>query len=72
MVGFRAASKGLQKNKEKAPESNNTDKNIVEDSKCFALVEDSAVEEENTELDAGVCELFDYQSGKIDLLRSPS
>ena len=69
MVGISAASKGLQKNKEKAPEGDDTNKNIVKDSKRFALVENSAVEEENTKLNAGVCELFNDQSGIIELLR---
>ena len=69
MVGISAASKGLQKNKEKAPECDDTNKNIIKNSKCFALIEDSAVKEENTELDAGVCELFDDQSGIVELLR---
>ena len=58
VVGFCAASKGLQKNKEKAPQGDDTDKNVIKDSKRFALIKDSAIEEENTELDAGVCELF--------------
>ena len=72
MVGISAASKGLQKHKEKAPEGDDTNKNVIKDSKHFALIEDSAVEEENTKLDAGVCELFDDQSGIIELLRLSS
>lgn len=59
VVRISAASKSLQKYKEKAPEGNDTNKNIIKDSKRLALIEDSAVEEENTKLDAGVGELFD-------------
>lgn len=36
------------------------------------VIEDSAVEEEDTELDAAVCEFFNYQGGVIELLRSLS
>ena len=59
VVGISAASEGLQKNKEKAPEGDDADKNVIKDSKRFAMIKDSAVEEENTKLDAGVRELFD-------------
>ena len=34
------------------------------------LVEDSAVKEENTEFDAAVCELLNYQGGVVELLGS--
>ena len=68
VVGISTASKGLQKYKEKAPEGDDTNKNIVKDSKRLALIEDSAVKEENTKLDAGVGELFDNQNGIIELL----
>ena len=69
VVGISAASKGLQKNEEKAPEDDDADKNVIKDSKRFALIKDSAVEEENTKLDAGVRKLLDDQSGIIELLR---
>ena len=72
MVGISAAGKSLYKYEEKAPQGDDTDKNVIKDSKSFTLIEYSAVKEENTELDAGVCELFDDQSGIIELSRLSS
>lgn len=66
-MGVSAACEGLHKHEDKAPKSDDDDENIVEDAERFMVIEDSAVEEEDTELDAAVCEFFNYQGGVIEL-----
>lgn len=68
-MGVSAACEGLHKYEDKAPKSDDDDENIVDDAERFMVIEDSAVEEEDTELDAAVCEFFNYQDGVIELLR---
>ncbi|KAF6228445.1 hypothetical protein HO133_008175 [Letharia lupina] len=52
VMGVSAACEGLHKHEDKAPKSDDDDENIVEDAERFMVIEDSAVEEEDTELDA--------------------
>ena len=52
--GIRPALKRLGKHENEAPESDGDNENIVEVSKGFVRVEDTAVEEEDTKLDAAV------------------
>ena len=64
-----AACESLQKQENKATKCKDDDENVVEDSKGFILVEDSPVEEEDTEFDAAVGEFLDYKDGIIQLSR---
>lgn len=70
MIRVGAACEGFQKHENKAPESDADDEDIVESAKRFTLIEDPAIEEEDTEFDAAVSELLNHESGVVDLSRS--
>ena len=60
MAGIRAAFKRLSEQENETPESDDDNENIAELSKDFVMVEDTAVKEENTKLDAAVCKFLNY------------
>ena len=59
-MGVGAAGEGLQEHENDAPKDDCDDEDVVEDPEGLAVVEDSAVEEEDAEFDAAVCEFFDH------------
>lgn len=67
VAGIRAAFKRLSEQENETPESDGDNENIVEVSKDFVMVEDTAVKEEDTKLDAAVCKFFNYQNRTINL-----
>ena len=64
---IRAACKGISKHENKTPESDDDDQNIVELSEDLVMIEDTAVEEEDTKLDKAVCKLLNYENRIINL-----
>ena len=64
-----AAGEGFHEHKDETPDGDGDDENVVDDPKFLAMVEDSAVEEEDAEFDAAVCELFNDQNGEVELLK---
>ena len=58
-MGVGAASEGLHEHEDDTPKDNGDDENVVEDPERVAVVEDSAVKEEDAKFDAAVCEFFD-------------
>ena len=67
VAGIRTACKRIGEHENETPESDGDNENIVEVSKGFVVEEDAAVEEEDTKLDAAVCEFFNYQNRTINL-----
>ena len=59
-MGIGAAGEGLQEHEYDTPKGDCDDEDVVEDPERFAVVEDSAVEEEDAEFDTAVCELLDH------------
>ena len=67
MAGVRTACKSIGKHENETPESDGDNENVVEGSKGFVNVENTAVEEEDTKFDAAVCKLFNYQNRTVRL-----
>ena len=59
-MGVGTAGEGLHEHENDTPEGDYDDKNVIEDPKRVAMVEDSAIKEEDAEFDATVCEFFDH------------
>ena len=68
-MGVGAAGEGLHEHEDETPKGDCDDEDVVENPERFAVVEDSAVKEEDAEFDAAVCAFFDYQNGVVELLR---
>ena len=64
---IRTAFKRLSKHKNETPKSDGDNKNVVELSKDFVMIEDTTVKEENTKLDAAICKLFNYQNRTVNV-----
>ena len=67
MMGIRAASERLHEHEDETPQSDGDNEDVVEEAEHVMMVEDAAVEEEDTEFDAAVCEFFDYQCRPVKL-----
>ena len=67
VAGIRAALKRLSEQENETPESDDDNENIAELSKDFVMVEDTAVKEEDTKLDAAVRKFLNYQNRTINL-----
>ena len=72
MMGVRAARERLHKHEDETPQSYSDNENVVEQAERVVMVEDAAVEEEDAEFDAAVCEFLDYQCRPVELWRSLS
>ena len=68
-MGVGAAGEDLHEHENETPESDCDDEDVVEDPERSVVVEDSAVEEEDAEFDAAVCEFFNHQHGPVELFK---
>ena len=70
VMGVGAASEHFHKHEDETPNGDCDDEDVVEDPECITMVEDTAVEEEDAEFDAAVCEFLKHQNGFVELLKS--